>query len=145
MTENRKKVLEMLAENKISAEEAYRLLDAMDAGGGDESPTREGAVVKAKPKYLRVNVLPNPENGNGERINVRVPLSLIRAGIKLTSLIPPEAREKMNGALHEKGINFDMNSIKNEDLEELIEALEDLEVDVDSGHGRGEKIKVFVE
>ena len=51
----------------------------------------------------------------------------------------------MNGALSEKGFNFDVNSIKTEDLEELIEALEDLEVDVVSGQGRGEKVKVFVE
>jgi hypothetical protein len=72
-----------------------------------------------------------------------VPLSLVRAGIKLTSLIPPEAMDKINGALKDKGINFDVRSIKSEDIEELIEALGELEVDVLSA--RGEKVKVFVE
>ena len=31
MTESRKKILEMLAQNKISADEAYRLLNVIDA------------------------------------------------------------------------------------------------------------------
>ena len=141
MTENRKKILEMLAENKISADEAYRLLDAVDPGA-EEKPAA-GVAVREKPKYLRVTVLPHTDNIEGDRVNIRVPLSMIRAGIKFTSLIPSEARDKVNGALQDKGINFDVHNIKTEDLEELIEALSELEVDVDSRSG--EKVKVFVE
>ena len=74
---------------------------------------------------------------------MRVPMSLIRAGLKLTSLIPPDALDKANSALREKGINFDVRNIKPEDLEELIEALGDMEIDVEGG--RGEKVKVFAE
>jgi hypothetical protein len=102
--------------------------------------------VKEKAKYLRVTVLPDAEHehsGSVDRVNVRVPMSLIRAGIKLTSLIPPEARDKVNGALRDKGIDFDVRNVKPEEIEELIEALSDLEVDVVSA--KGEKVKVFVE
>ena len=111
-----------------------------------ESMRKASTAVKDKAKYLRVTVLPdvaNENNPNVDRVNMRVPMSLIRAGIKLTSLIPPDAREKVNGALREKGIDFDMRNVKPEDLEELIEALSDLEVDVVSA--KGEKVKVFVE
>lgn len=145
--DNKKKILEMLAKGKISPDDAYRLLSAIDTDTEtrEEKPAGE-TVVKNKPKYLRVNVFPDPENeqtGRVDRVNVRVPMTLIRAGIKLTSLIPPEALDKMNGALKEKGINFDMRSIKSEDIEELIDALADLEVDVVSAGG--EKVKVFTE
>jgi hypothetical protein len=147
MTENQKKILEMLAEKKISVDDAYRLLNVIDsAESGQESTLKTEAAVKAKPKYLRVTVLPDPSNQqtqNVDRVNVRVPMSLIHAGIKLTSLIPPEARDKVNGALREKGIDFDVRNVKPEDFEELIEALSDLEVDVVSG--KGERVKVFVE
>ena len=51
--------------------------------------------------------------------------------------------DKVNDALREKGINFDVRSVKPEDLEELIDALSELEVDVSSA--KGEKVKVFVE
>jgi hypothetical protein len=146
-TDNKKRILDMLAQNKISADDAYRLLSAMDSGeGGREGGTRAETAVKGKARYLRVTVLPDPEaekTGNYDRVNIRVPMSLIRAGIKLTSLIPSEARDKVNLALHEKGIDFDERNMKPEDIEELIGALSDLEVDVISK--TGEKVKVFVE
>jgi hypothetical protein len=72
-----------------------------------------------------------------------VPMTLIRAGMKFTSLLPPEARDKVNGALHEKGIDFDMRNLKPEDMDQLLEALSDLEVDVVGSDG--ETVKVFVE
>jgi hypothetical protein len=147
MSENKKKILEMLAQNKISADDALRLLNAVDAGeGGGEKTPRVEPVNKSKARYLRVTVTPreghtDPEHA--DRVNVRVPMSLIRAGIKLTSLIPPDALDKANNALREKGINFDVRSIKPDDIEELIDALGDMQVDVESG--RGDNVKVFVE
>jgi hypothetical protein len=147
MTENKKKILEMLEEKKISVDDAYRLLNAIESGESNkESMPKTETMVKAKPKYLRVTVLPDPEHEHGQnvdRVNVRVPMSLIHAGIKFTSLIPPEARDKVNGALREKGIDFDVRNVKPEDLEGLIEALSDLEVDVVSSNG--ERVRVFVE
>jgi hypothetical protein len=164
MSDNKKKILEMLAKNKISADEAYKLLSAVDAGEGGQGNTghtneghqdegKKGPEFKIKAKYLRVTVTP-PEggsegkgslfqDGNVGRVNVRIPMSLIRAGLKLTSLIPPDALDKANSALKEKGIKFDVRDIKPETLEELIEALGDMEVDVEGG--KGEKVKVFVE
>jgi len=147
MSDNKKRILEMLAKNKISADDAYRLLSAVDSGEGRrESAGRAETAAKSRAKYLRVTVLPNPESersGSCDRVNIRVPMSLIRAGIKLTSLIPSEARDKVNLALHEKGIDFDVRNMKPEDIEELIGALSDLEVDVVSKNG--ESVRVFVE
>jgi hypothetical protein len=147
MSDNKKKILEMLAQNKINADDAYRLLSAIDGGEGRrESTSKAETSVKGKAKYLRVTVLPNPEkekSGDYDRVNIRVPMSLIRAGIKLTSLIPSEARDKVNLALHEKGIDFDARNMRPEDIEELIGALSDLEVDVISKSG--ESVRVFVE
>jgi len=147
MSDNKKKILEMLAQNKISADDAYRLLSALDGGEGKrESANKAETSFKGKAKYLRVTVLPNPEkerSGDYDRVNIRVPMSLIRAGIKLTSLIPSEARDKVNLALHEKGIDFDARNMRPEDIEELIGALSDLEVDVISKSG--ESVRVFVE
>ena len=146
MSDNKKRILEMLAQNKISADDAYRLLNAVDSGdNARESGGRAGTAVKDKAKYLRVTVLPadGDQSRDVDRVNIRVPMSLIRAGIKLTSLIPPEARDKVNGALQEKGIDFDVRNLKPDDIEDLIEALSDLEVDVVSR--KGEKVRVFVE
>ena len=152
MSDNKKKILEMLENNKINADEAYRLLYAIGEGEtGQKEPAGEGqsrteTAVKSKSKYLRVTVTPGDKHTDPEhadRVNVRVPMSLIRAGIKLTSLIPQEALDKANTALKEKGINFDVRSIKSEDIEDLIDALGDMQVDVETS--KGECVKVFVE
>jgi hypothetical protein len=147
MDENKKRILEMLAQNKISTNEAYRLLSALESEGNEAEGTPEaGTAARMKSKYLRVCVVPGHERehgGKADRVNIRVPMALIRAGMKFTSLLPPEARDKVNGALHEKGIDFDMRNLKPEDMDQLLEALSDLEVDVASSDG--ETVKVFVE
>ena len=160
MSDTKKKILELLAQSKITADEAYRMMSALDGDSvahdnaghdntGHENTGNKGPEMKTKAKYLRVTITPyEGESGEGhrehaEKVNVRVPMSLIRAGIKMKSLIPPEALDKANAALKDKGINFDVRSIKPEDLEELIEALGDMQVDVEGRHG--EKVKVYVE
>jgi len=85
------------------------------------------------PKYLRVVV----DSADGDKVNVRVPMSLIRTGLKLSSLMPADAAE----AVLEKGI--DLSALKNLDGEELVEALRELSVDVDSADG--DKVRVFTE
>lgn len=146
MTENRKRILEMLADKKINVEEAERLLTLTE---DEESKTEQASDTpperKKTGKYLRVVVEPGPGNEAGqkaERVNVRVPMNLIRAGMKLTALIPPHAADKVNETLKEKGIDFDLRNLKPDDLEELVEALADFEVDIDSGR---EKVHVYVE
>lgn len=138
MSENRKRILEMVAENKITVDEALRLLEVV------EEPAA-GSTVKKAPKYLRVTLKPSAEgkaDADFERINVRVPLALVRAGVKLTSLIPNEAADKVDAALKEKGIGFNLRNIKEDDIEQLVEALSDLEVDIEGGKG---KINVYTE
>lgn len=146
MAESRKRILEMLAEKKITVDEAERLLAAIGSGEGTEDKSSDKAPDRKLPyKYLRVEVQPGSKGEGGHdanKVNIRVPMNLIRAGMKLTSLIPSQAADKVNEALKEKGIDFDMRNLKAEDIEELIEALGDLEVDVQDGR---EKVHVYVE
>ncbi len=146
MPENQKRILEMLAEKKITVEEAERLLALTTSEGAAENAGSEGVSGrKSAPKYLRVEVRPGSSTDSSsktERVNIRVPLNLIRAGMKLTALIPPHAADKVHDALKEKGVDFDLRNLKMDDIEELVEALSNLEVDVESGK---EKVHVYVE
>lgn len=137
MNDNRRRVLDMLAEGKIGADEAERLLSHVDpppppvASAGLREP-RDGP-----PRYLHVVV-----NEPGERVNVRVPLGLIRAGMKLTSLIPTQATDGIHEALKEKGLDMDLRDLAGEGLDELLDALSDLEVQVQS---ENEQVHIYVE
>ncbi len=137
MQDERKKVLEMLASGKINVAEAERLLAALE-----ENASREKAdPVESRPKYLRVLVEPKTHSENGERVNVRIPINLIRAGLKWASFIPKHSQGKVGDALKEKGIDLDFNKMKPEDLDELILNLNDLQIEVDGD----EVVRVFCE
>ncbi|MGD0192273.1 MAG: hypothetical protein ABSD74_16155 [Rhizomicrobium sp.] len=143
MGEHRRQILDMLASGKITADEAERLIAALE-----RDPASQGGAPAARsaPKYLRVVVDADELGGTDTltKVNIRVPLQLLRAGVKLASLIPQDAREHVNEALREKGVAFDMSQLKPENIEELIEQLNDLTVDVDQPR-RKVKVKVFCE
>ena len=141
MTEARRQVLELLAAGKITADEADRLIGALQGG---ESGLTTAAPAKPAPKYLRVIVDSNEKDDGPVHINVRVPLALLRAGVRLASLIPGSAQAEVNRALREQGINVDVSQIKPENINEIIDQLRDLTVDID--HKSDDvKIKIFAE
>jgi hypothetical protein len=74
-----------------------------------------------------------------------VPMQLLRAGVRLASLIPPQAHEKLDEALSRHGVPLTLSQIKPENLEELIDHLEDLTVDVDTSDEGKTKVRVFCE
>jgi hypothetical protein len=140
MNEQRRQILQMLAEGKITAEEAEQLIDALERQA--EPPAGDPPRPKTRPKYLRV-VVSTPEGGESpSRINVRVPLQLLRAGVRLTSLIPPQALDKVNAQLLRSGVPIDLAQLKPQHIEDLIEQLDDLTVDLDE---HDSKIRVFCE
>jgi hypothetical protein len=142
MNENRRQILEMLAAGKITAEEAERLIAALEQGPATASATNGAAAgVKTKPKYIRVLV---DDNGTGAnpKVNIRVPMQLLRSGVKLAALIPKGAQVHVNEALREHGMEMDLSQIKPENLEELVDTLDELTVDVDD---KDVKVRVFCE
>jgi hypothetical protein len=134
----------MLAAGQITAEEAERLLAALDKSETPSAGPATESAPKPKPKYLRVLVRSDEGHNPNDpsTVNIRVPMQLLRAGVRLASLIPVQAREHINNAMREKGVPFDIAQIKSENLEELVDQLDDLTVDVDQ---RNAKVRVFCE
>ena len=153
MNENRHQILEMLAAGKITADEAERLIAALESGPAKTVGEFAGSVggattVKTRAKYLRVLVEAD-EATTGLKgptsVNVRVPMQLLRAGVRLASLIPVQAHQQLDQALSSHGVPLTLSQIKPENLEELIDHLEDLTVDVDTSDAGKTKVRVFCE
>ncbi len=158
MNENRRQILEMLAIGKINADEAERLLAAIEpeparsnrdlSGGAAAGAGANGNAGNTRAKYLRVLVEAD-ESMTGMKgpttVNVRVPMQLLRAGVRLASLIPAQAHQQLDEALSSHGIPLTLSQIKPENLAELIDQLEDLTVDVDGKEGNTTKVRVFCE
>lgn len=137
MNPDRRRILDMLAQGKITADEADRLLAALD-----REPDSRPAVAKPRAKYLRVAVETADHRGGPANVNIRVPMQVLRAGVRLAGVLPPQARDKVNAALREKGMDFDINQLRPENLDDLVDQLEELTVDVDQ---EGAKVRVFCE
>lgn len=69
-------------------------------------------------------------------------MQLLRAGVRLSSVIPAQARDKVNAAMAQQGVALDLNQLKPENLEALVEQLGDLTVDVDQERT---KVRIFCE
>ena len=135
MSEETKKILEMVASGQISAADAEKLLEKLGNRAESKSagPRPESPVPPATLKFLRVLV----DSPGSEKVNVRVPLAFLRAGMKLLAIVPPV----VNSQLKEKGIDLNvLSELKGEPLEQ---ALRDLHVDVDQSNGQ--KVQVFCE
>jgi hypothetical protein len=143
MNEQRRQILQMLVDGKITADEAEQLINALEREQSESSPGT-APRLKSRPKYLRV-VVSSADNFGGDgpsRVNVRVPLQLLRAGVRLASLIPPQALTKVNAELSKSGVPIDLTQLKPQHIEELIDHLDDITVDVDQPDA---KVQVSVE
>jgi hypothetical protein len=141
MDPDRRSILQMLADGKITADEAERLIAAMERNGSSPQAVTPGR--SGSPKYLRVLVdTDEPGQGGPTKVNIRVPMALLRAGVRLTSVIPPQARDHINAEMAKNGVPFDIGQVRPENLEEMLEQLNDLQVDVDQERT---KVRVFCE
>lgn len=101
MKEDVKRILKMVEEKKITAEEGEKLIDAMDES---EVPSAaEEGTNTGEPKFLRVHV-----TGEDDKVDINVPLSLVEVGLKLGARFGALDDEKL------KGIDFNavMQAIK---------------------------------
>ncbi len=135
MSEQRKQILQMLAEGKISADEADRLLAALESkteSAPEEDGTATGAERKTKkPNFLHISV----HGGSGghrkhENVDIKIPIMLLKAGVKLGSLVPEGTRSKFNAHLCDSGLDIDLNNLDSEKLDGLIQALSESSIDI---------------
>lgn len=136
MTGERRQVLEMLAAGRITPADAEKLLDKLASleGGEDEGAGERGAgeTGKPAPRFFRI-VVKEPD---GDTVNVRIPLSFVRAGINLAALMPEDARRRMS----ERGIDLgDLCGLKGE---ALTEAIRNFTIDVEDGC---DQVRIFCE
>ncbi|MGH8290710.1 MAG: SHOCT-like domain-containing protein [Steroidobacteraceae bacterium] len=151
MNDDRRSILDMLAAGKITAEEAERLLAALEPNASTSTTGIANEVLPAKGKvrYLRVQVEADESTtglkGGPTIVNVRVPLQLLRAGVRLAGLLPAQAHDQLNQAFSQHGIPISLSQIKPENLEEIIDHLEGLTVDVDGKDNNKARVRVFCE
>jgi polyhydroxyalkanoate synthesis regulator phasin len=100
-TDERMKILRMIEEGKISAEEGTRLLEALSKQSRKRPDQKEG-----EPRWLRVRVT-EMDTGK-ESIRVNLPIGLVSVGLRMGARFVPDMEqeatmEELSDAL-EKGM-----------------------------------------
>jgi hypothetical protein len=125
MSEERKLILEMLSQGKITVAEAEKL---MEAQGNDVNQGEAVMVKSANKKFLKVLV----NEGDKTKVNINIPIALAEVGLKL---IPKEH-------LKVEGKEIDLHGILNLIKEGNEGDLVNIET---SDHGKDVKVKIFIE
>ena len=87
-TEERMKILKMIEEGKLSAEEGAKLLSALSAGQSKAVAGAAGELGVGTARWLRVRVT-DVASGRS-KATVQIPISLIDAGMKIGAHFAPE-------------------------------------------------------
>jgi hypothetical protein len=124
MSEETRKVLEMLSNGEITVQEAEQLLQAVTA------PGQRADDKKVEPRYFRILVnKPARDGKKAEAVNIRVPMTVVRGGLRLGSLLPGMlAKQKVQLG---NGSELDLSKVTYTDLEAMIKDIGELTVDVD--------------
>jgi len=124
-TEERMKILKMIEEGKITAEEGSRLLNALKDKGKPTKPSSPSAPGSNR-GWLRVRVT-DAATGKA-KVNVNLPLALMDAGLRIGAQYAPE--------LHGIDLQQLINEIKSGASGKIIDVVDEED---------GEHVEIFVD
>ena len=137
MSDDRRRILELVADGKITVDEAQQLLQALDSSNG-ASPG--AAAEEGKPSKLRwvlINVHKTAKEGKQDKdVNIRVPIAVIKSGMRLGALIPGMAGDQVASRLREKGLDVDFSKLDAASIETMLRALGETNIEIESGRSQ---------
>jgi hypothetical protein len=135
MTDDTRRILELVAQGKITVEEAEALLRAVDPRRGSDAAA-VGAEARERPtlRWVRINVHKTAKEGKQDQdVNIRVPISVIKSGMRLGALIPGIAGDQVASRLREKGLDIDFSKLDAASIDTMLRALGDTNIEIESG------------
>ena len=144
MGDETRRVLDLVAQGKITVDEAHQLLAAI----GAPEPALDGAAAatadggdRPAPRWVRINVhKPGKEGKRDKDVNIRVPVSVIKGGMRLGAIIATFAGEKAARRMRDRGIDVDLEKVNGDlsklngpDFEQFLKTLEDVNIEIDDG------------
>jgi len=133
MSDDRRRVLELLSQGRISVEEADQLLGALKTTAAESADAAEPPPSPRPPKFIRIAVHDLSSDGRREDVNIRVPLAIVRGGLKLGALIPGFSPERVTRHLRDKGIDLDLANLDPARLDAIFAAVGNFTIDVKEG------------
>lgn len=171
MSEETRRVLDLLAQGKITVDEADRLLAAIgpastgSAATGTAAAGKEAATGEVpSPKYLRITVTkarswsgddkeharrgwmwPGYSGGRNREVTLRVPVALVRNGMRLGAMIPGLTGAGLQARLRERGVDVDLSKIDAGTINQLVSQFGEMNIDIVSERGGKAQVRITCE
>jgi hypothetical protein len=141
MSDDTRRILDLLAQGKVTVDEAEQLMHAIgapppQASAATAAPAPEDAE-HPKPRWLRINVHKTAKEGKHDKdVNIRVPIAIVKSGMRLGALIPGLAGDQVAARMREKGLDVDFSKLDAATVETLLKELGDTNIEIDSGRAQ---------
>ena len=108
-----------------------------DRAGGPGPLGEPGPRQNEGKEYLRIQIEPlRGHSGHREKVNVRIPINILKSGAKFRNFLPRHIRERVEAALADRGFDMDLGSLEGEKLDAFLRSLDDLTVDIEKDNRR---------
>jgi SHOCT-like domain len=146
MSDQTRRILDLLAGGRITADEADRLLAALQESGEESpaGPAAGGEANRAAGRFLRIEVQKTGTGGQPpRRVNIRVPLTVVRSGLRLGALLGGFKGDRGSGRfgrlserLRANGVDVDFDQLDADKLEALLRETGEVTLDIDDGRAQ---------
>ena len=142
-TDDTRRILDMLSQGKITVDEADRLIKAMSADRPAETAAADTATDERKSaRWVRINIH-KPAKDETQRpkdVNIRVPIAVVKGGMRLGAIIGTFAGEKAARRMKARGLDIDLAAINRDlsqmngpEFDEFLKSLNDTNIEIDDG------------
>jgi hypothetical protein len=142
-SDDTRRILDMLSQGKITVDEADRLIKAMSADRPAETTTADSAADgRPRVRWFRINIHKPAQDPTyrPKDVNIRVPIAVVKGGMRLGAIIATFAGEKAAQRMKERGIDLDLSKINGDfskmngdEFDAFMKSLDDMNIEIDDG------------
>jgi len=140
-TDDIRRVLDLLSQGKITVDEADRLIKAMSA---DRTTAAEdtGSDNRTAARWFRITIHKpaTDQTHKPKDLNIRVPIAVVKGGMRLGAIIATFAGEKAAQRMKERGVDLDLATINGDfsrmngaEFDSFLRSLDEMNIEVDDG------------
>src|SRR4051794_19315853 len=138
MNDETRRGLDLLAQGKITGDDAGKLPAALN---GPDGPAADAAAPDtagcAKPRYVRIAVHKAAKDGKRDKdVNIRVPIAIVRSGMRLGAMIPGLAGDQFTARMRERGLDVDFSKLDGPAIEAVLKELANANIEIEDGRSQ---------
>jgi len=142
-TDDTRRILDMLSQGKITVDEADRLIKALCADQPAEAAAADTPTGgRPRARWFRINIH-KPAKDEAHRpkdVNIRVPIAVVKGGMRLGAIIGTFAGEKAAQRMKARGLDIDLSAINGDlsrmngpEFDAFLKTLDDMNIEIDDG------------